>query len=91
MARFNDETPDDPSVAYFSYGAQFEPTWTDPFRMSWSIVLDREGKSDSCAANLLLRNTYVLLGDAGPNDGLVSVESAKWGLYRATLNNVNHM
>ncbi|GAA5847661.1 hypothetical protein JCM9279_004972 [Rhodotorula babjevae] len=27
----------------------------------------------------------------GPNDGLVSVESAKWGDYRATLHNVNHL
>lgn len=28
---------------------------------------------------------------AGANDGLVSVESAKWGDYRATLHNVNHL
>ena len=27
----------------------------------------------------------------GANDGLVSVDSAKWGEYRATLENVNHL
>lgn len=27
----------------------------------------------------------------GPNDGLVSVESAKWGTYERTLENVNHL
>lgn len=27
----------------------------------------------------------------GPNDGLVSIESAKWGSYLGTLNHVNHL
>lgn len=27
----------------------------------------------------------------GANDGLVSVESSKWGVYKATLDNVNHL
>jgi triacylglycerol lipase len=27
----------------------------------------------------------------GPNDGLVSVESSKWGTYKGTLVNVNHL
>ncbi|KAH8921409.1 alpha/beta-hydrolase, partial [Atractiella rhizophila] len=27
----------------------------------------------------------------GPNDGLVSVESAKWGSYKGTLHGVNHL
>ena len=27
----------------------------------------------------------------GPNDGLVSIESAKWGEYRGTLMGVNHL
>ncbi|KAF9056553.1 Alpha/Beta hydrolase protein [Panaeolus papilionaceus] len=33
----------------------------------------------------------VLLEKEGPNDGLVSVESAKWGKYQGTLNQVNHL
>ena len=27
----------------------------------------------------------------GPNDGMVSVESAMWGEYKGTLRNVNHL
>ncbi|GAA6059062.1 hypothetical protein JCM10212_002033 [Sporobolomyces blumeae] len=69
MARFNDETPDDPSVRYFSYGAEFTPSWSNAFRIPWGVVYEREG----------------------PNDGLVSVDSAKWGEYQATLHNVNHL
>nr|CRX79020.1 hypothetical protein ls5930a1_00072 [Leucosporidium scottii] len=69
MARFNDETPDDPKVKYFSYGAEFEPGWSNVFRVPWGVVHEREGA----------------------NDGLVSIESAKWGQYQATLNNVNHL
>lgn len=33
----------------------------------------------------------VILAKEGPNDGLVSVESAKWGEYRGTLLGVNHL
>jgi len=29
MARFNEETPDDPSVTYYSYGAQFRPSFVE--------------------------------------------------------------
>lgn len=33
----------------------------------------------------------VVLEREGPNDGLVSVESAKWGTYLGTLEDVNHL
>ncbi|KAH9964254.1 Alpha/Beta hydrolase protein [Russula dissimulans] len=33
----------------------------------------------------------VVLEKEGPNDGLVSVESAKWGTYLGTLQNVSHL
>jgi triacylglycerol lipase len=33
----------------------------------------------------------VILSSEGPNDGLVSVESAKWGKYLGTLEGVNHL
>ncbi|EJD45813.1 alpha/beta-hydrolase [Auricularia subglabra TFB-10046 SS5] len=33
----------------------------------------------------------VILQHEGPNDGLVSVESAKWGSYLGTLEGVNHL
>ncbi|KAG6817706.1 hypothetical protein H0H87_004497 [Tephrocybe sp. NHM501043] len=33
----------------------------------------------------------VILEKEGPNDGLVSVESSKWGTYLGTLQHVNHL
>jgi triacylglycerol lipase len=33
----------------------------------------------------------VLLEKEGPNDGLVSVASARWGTYLGTLSHVNHL
>lgn len=33
----------------------------------------------------------VILEKEGPNDGLVSIESAKWGTYVGTLHDVNHL
>lgn len=69
MERFNMETPNSPDVLYLSYGAQFNPSWSNVYRHSWGIIMDREGE----------------------NDGLVSVESSKWGEYQATLQNVNHL
>jgi hypothetical protein len=68
MSRFNEETPDDPHVSYYSFSAEFTPSWSNPFRIPWGVVYEREG----------------------PNDGLVSVQSARWGDHRATLHNVNH-
>ena len=41
MKRFNEETPDDPDVQYFSYGAEFEPGWSNVFRTSWKVIHDR--------------------------------------------------
>lgn len=34
---------------------------------------------------------WVIQGREGPNDGLVSVESSKWGTYKGTLLGVNHL
>lgn len=64
---FNPSTPDDPNVAYYSYGADTHiPPWT------------------------LLGWTQQVVGEKeGPNDGIVSVASAKWGTYIKTLN-ANH-
>lgn len=33
----------------------------------------------------------VIETEEGPNDGLVSVRSAKWGTYRGTLDDVSHL
>lgn len=69
MESFNPRTPDDPNVAYYSYGASLQPHLTSVFRKSGSIIREIEG----------------------PNDGLVSVQSSRWGLYKGTLEDVNHL
>ncbi|KAF9990509.1 hypothetical protein BGZ75_001382 [Mortierella antarctica] len=43
---FNPNTPDDPDVAYFSYGASFQPGLFSRFRFSWKVLMDREGPND---------------------------------------------
>jgi len=35
---FNNITPDDPNVKYFSYGAYFSPKWYSSFALTWSII-----------------------------------------------------
>lgn len=45
--KFNPQTPDDPNVRYFSYGAMMEqPPLLSPFRYSHGIVSDVEGPND---------------------------------------------
>jgi len=68
---FNPNTPDDPDVRYFSYGAavRHKPPLLSPFRRSHKILHRLEGR----------------------NDGLVSVESSRWGTYKGTLIGLNHL
>jgi triacylglycerol lipase len=68
---FNPNTPDDPAVRYFSYGAALitKPPLLSPFRMSHKLLEELEG----------------------PNDGLVGVESSRWGTYKGTLVGVSHL
>jgi triacylglycerol esterase/lipase EstA (alpha/beta hydrolase family) len=62
---FNPNTPDDPSVQYYSYGAATEmPAWSSLLGLPWQMVKEKEGD----------------------NDGIVSVNSAKWGTYVKTVN-----
>lgn len=69
MAKFNEETPDDPNVKYYSWGASFSPSYFNTFKWPHSVIFPIEG----------------------PNDGLVSVESAKWGTELGVLEGVNHL
>ncbi|KAI1336566.1 triacylglycerol lipase [Xylariaceae sp. FL0016] len=70
VEKFNPDTPDDPNVRYFSYGAKTDlPPFLSPFRQSHRIITHVEGA----------------------NDGLVSVESSKWGKYQGTLVGVSHL
>ncbi|KAJ3024258.1 hypothetical protein HKX48_003083 [Thoreauomyces humboldtii] len=65
---FNPSTPDDPTVSYFSYGADgtasvYDKPFIYPFRWTFEYLMVKEGI----------------------NDGLVSVESSRWGEYVRTL------
>ena len=60
---FNPNTPNDPSISYYSYGANASfPSWS-LLNLPSKWIKEKEGM----------------------NDGLVSVESAKWGTYIKTL------
>lgn len=78
MSKFNELTPnldqDHPGVSYFSYGAKF----------------DLSSPSLSFTSRLFKIPWTVIYEREGPNDGLVSISSAKWGNYLGTLDNVNH-
>jgi triacylglycerol lipase len=56
--RFNEQTPDAPTVRYFSVAAQFALDWT---MLAWQLPF------------------RIIEALEGPNDGLVSVASARWG------------
>lgn len=76
LETFNKEVKNDPSVAYFSYGALMEPQVFQIFRGTYEII-KRE----------ILRKG----GSNVENDGMVSVESARWGEYLGTLQDVDHL
>ncbi|QRW06013.1 alpha/beta hydrolase family protein [Ceratobasidium sp. AG-Ba] len=77
MRKFNAQTPDDPNVHYFSWGSKFEPG-----------ILDALGFGQ---VQYRPFSHKIILQKEGPNDGLVSVKSARWGTYLGTLDGVNHL
>lgn len=92
---FNPGVPNRPGVAYLSYGAEMTPPPSGGgTSSSWSPIWDI-GSAGSLAYGGLqmpLRVTWRALDEAeGPNDGLVSVESARWGEYAGTLVGVSHL
>ena len=90
MERFNEETPDDPSVTYYSYGAQFRPSIVECVFAdsgSWPLVWSKTCVVADQCAHLSLSSVFrlpwsIIFEKEGENDGLVSVESAKWGNYK---------
>lgn len=81
---FNREIKDDSKVAYYSYGARMNPKWYNVFTptwkiMKWQILANKTAEGE---------DTSKISFD---NDGLVCVESAKWGEYLGTLDNVDHL
>lgn len=43
---FNPNTPNQPGVSYFSYGASCQPGLFSRFRFPWQVIMDREGPND---------------------------------------------
>lgn len=44
---FNPNTPDDPSVKYYSYGAAAQlPAWSSLLGVPWQMVNEKEGEND---------------------------------------------
>jgi triacylglycerol lipase len=61
---FNETTPNQPGVRYFSFGGAVPIQRVTPFlRRAWNILTPLEG----------------------PNDGMVSLTSARWGEYLGTV------
>ena len=72
---FNPCTPDRDGVAYFSYGATLSNSPPGQLPL-WSAF----------------RQPHRIVQAAeGANDGLVSVKSARWGVYKGTLVDVSHL
>lgn len=70
LGTFNPRTPDDPRVAYFS----------------WAGVADPLGTANGCILDPLFYATWAYLdAQEGPNDGLVSQTSARWGTFEGVL------
>ncbi|KAJ6509348.1 Alpha/Beta hydrolase protein [Mycena vitilis] len=46
MRKFNAETPDNPDVRYFSWGATYDPGLIDTWKWPHSVVLENEGEND---------------------------------------------
>jgi triacylglycerol esterase/lipase EstA (alpha/beta hydrolase family) len=66
---FNPSTPDDPRVAYFSYGG----------------IADPLGRTGNHVAPYLVATWAFIYSCEGDNDGFVSVSSSRWGEYLGTL------
>lgn len=96
MKVFNFDVVNDPDVKYYSWGAKFEPSYFNTFKcvallLSSSVSFDASSPLGERWFFGCRWSHTVILAKEGPNDGLVSVQSAHWGEYQGTLENVNHL
>ncbi|MCA9659494.1 MAG: hypothetical protein KC486_14200 [Myxococcales bacterium] len=73
---FNPQNPDDPDVAYISYTG---------YTCAAIDFLDPDKHCNDYVDPLILAGYNILKLARGPNDGLVTVESAEWGDYRGEM------
>lgn len=76
LKEFNREVRNKPGVVYFSYGALMDPQGFKLFRATYEIIKAEIEKNGLSHIE---------------NDGMVSVELARWGNYMGTLEDVDHM
>src|SRR5262249_20210035 len=90
-ADFNQSHPDDPRVFYQSYAGVSSVFGIRNLSLDSSACdgLLPTGNSDAMAAQLVPSAVFVShfadRGETWPNDGLVAVESAKWGTFRGCI------
>lgn len=85
LQKFNADITDSSNVEYFSYGARFDPKWFNVFKITWNVMKYKiTSRSKRSEANYKFKKVY-------DNDGIVSVESSKWGTYIGTLDQVDHL
>jgi len=83
METFNDQYPNHPDVAYYSY-AGFTDLFANPKTACAGSALPIPKGGDIVPPELVA--SYHYLGGLGtPNDGLVTVESARWGIFRGCV------
>lgn len=74
--KFNEQYPKDDNVKYFSYGAYCWPRWYNFFYITWKYLF--YNNEDEPLEKRI-------------NDGLVTLDSAKYGEYLGTLRHVDHL
>lgn len=78
---FNPANPDDPSVRYFSYGAQFRPSLFSVFRFSHDIIEVMEGPNDGLVS--VMSSKWDEGGYRGTLDGVSHLDLINW--YASTI------
>jgi triacylglycerol lipase len=83
MVVFNDETPDHPDVVYRSWAGRSVGSRFDPDRAEGAC---NDGVHANPSGRDVVDILFALIQPSvsraqGPNDGLVAVSSAKWGLF----------
>ena len=73
---FNPANPDDPSIRYFSYGAQFKPPLWSVFRFSHGIIEVIEGPNDGLVS--VASSKWDEKGYRGTLDGVSHLDLINW-------------
>jgi triacylglycerol lipase len=76
---FNPANPDDPSVRYFSYGAQFRPSFWSMFNFSHNMIDVIEGPNDGLVS--VTSSKWDEQGYRGTLDGVSHLDLINWCVF----------